>query len=675
MTNYRSVRTKAIGITAVTAGLAGVLGCGDELSAIDGEEVATTSQALVSTPVYTELTLQNGWVNAPAETRNAGVALVQGLVQFKGTIASGINGAPFNLPAAFRPSNDVYVSVNLSSGTMGRLRFQPGGAVTIEGSLASAQGLTSLEGVSFAPSSSGFTTLTLQNSWTTYPGSAAAAARIVGGVVHLRGAIRNGTTSTLFTLPAGFQPTVEQHVPINLCGNTPGRLHVFPSGVVSVEGGLSSAQCFTSLDGAKFVQSSSGFTTLTLQNGWIPYGSGTGTPGAKVIDGVVHLKGAISSGANNVVFTLPASMRPASTVHVLVDMCGATKGRLAIPSHGQVSLSTANFLNAQCFTSLDGVSFTRSDYAPIVLAPGWTNNALSTSSAAVALINGVAQFKGGIGTMGTNNLVFNVPAEVRPSADVYLPVVLCDANKGRLQITPAGDVFVSASNWSAAKCLTSLEGASYAVSTSGFTPLTLMNNWAQYNARPVAAKNINGTIRLSGAVANGTSGTIFDLPTAMSPPSDLFLPVDLCGGAKGRLYITPGGLATVVASNFSDAQCFTSLEGVQFALNTGGASAPTLQNGWVNAPYATRNVRHSRALGTVRFQGAVGSGIDAPIFTLPDDLRPTNDIHLEIDLCGGAQGRLRIQPSGAVTVRALGSFGDASCFTSLEGASYSPGAF
>jgi hypothetical protein len=44
---------------------------------------------------------------------------------------------------------------------------------------------------------------------------------------------------------------------------------------------------------------------------------------------------------------------------VKVDLCGATNGRLFIQADGTVSVQQQNgdpFSNAQCFTSLDGVS-------------------------------------------------------------------------------------------------------------------------------------------------------------------------------------------------------------------------------------------------------------------------------------------------------------------------------
>ena len=51
------------------------------------------------------------------------------------------------------------------------------------------------------------------------------------------------------------------------------------------------------------------------------------------------------------------------------------------------------------------------------------------------------------------------------------------------------------------------------------------------------------------------------------PAQEIFIPVDLCNGNNGRLDIEPGGVVSVEAENndFSQAQCFTSLDGASFA--------------------------------------------------------------------------------------------------------------
>ena len=102
------------------------------------------------------------------------------------------------------------------------------------------------------------TPLTLVNGWTNAPFSTSnAAVEKINGIVHFKGAIASGTTAVMFTLPAGFRPSKDVYVAVDLCNATNGRIHIVPSGVADVEaegGNFNNAQCFTSLDGASFVR-------------------------------------------------------------------------------------------------------------------------------------------------------------------------------------------------------------------------------------------------------------------------------------------------------------------------------------------------------------------------------------------------------------------------------------
>ncbi|HEX7839380.1 MAG TPA: trypsin-like serine protease [Kofleriaceae bacterium] len=672
----------------------GPLLCGSKIAAVVhhadialpsgvGEDDATIDPAWIAStiaPSYTELTLQNGWINAPFATRNAGVAMVSGIVHFKGAIGSG-TGSPFTLPVGFRPATSVYLPVDLCGSANGRLVIASSGVVTIEaegGTFSNAQCFTSLEGASFAPSASGFQSLTLGNGWTNAPfGTSNAAVENLRGIVHFKGAIASGTGSP-FTLPAGFRPATTVWLPVDLCSATNGRLVIQPSGVATIEaenGTLTNAQCFTSLDGAWFAQDPSSFTALTLQNGWVTAPFGNGAAGIEEISGIAHFKGAIASGTGTA-FTLPSAFRPATSVFVPVDLCSATKGRLVIAPSGAVSIQAENgaTTNAQCFTSLDGASFAITDFAPLTLLNGWTDTPFGTHSAGFSVVHGIVHFRGAISTGGTNPVAFTMPVGFRPATNVYVPVDLCGAKKGRLLIQPSGVVSVqAASAFSDAQCFTSLEEASFALSASGFTALGLQNAWtnAPFATRNAAVINDAGTIRFEGAIASGTTGLAFTLPVGFRPATSVYVPVDLCGAANGRLIIDPSGTVTVQAQTaFSDAQCFTSLEGASFALSASGYSALTLQNGWTNAPFATRNAAAISDAGIVRLQGAIASGTTGVAFTLPVGFRPATSVYVPVDLCGSTNGRLIIDPSGTVTVQAQGAFTDAQCFTSLEGASF-----
>ncbi|HEX9034043.1 MAG TPA: hypothetical protein VF834_19560 [Streptosporangiaceae bacterium] len=76
--------------------------------------------------------------------------------------------------------------------------------------------------------------------------------------------------------------------------------------------------------------------------------------------------------------------------------------------------------------------------------------------------------------------------------------------------------------------------------------------------------------------------------------------------------------------------------------------------------------------GIVQLQGALSTGLSntKPIqFTLPQGMRPSALVYVEVDLCNANNGRLYIQPNGQVFVYAEGGkTQNDRCFTSLDGA-------
>jgi hypothetical protein len=312
------------------------------------------------------------------------------------------------------------------------------------------------------------TPLTLINGWIAYPyGTAAPQVEKVGGIVHFKGAISTaGASAYPFVLPSGLRPAHIVWIPVDMCNAQNGRLIIWPSGIVEVQAqnAFSNAQCFTSLEGASFASSTSGFTSLSLINGWKPYGNGTGKPEVKVVNGVVHFEGAIASGTTNYAFILPKKFRPSHYVYIPVDMCDATNGRLWIAPSGYayVQAETA-FSYAQCFTSLDGAWFAQTDSGFTALSPvnGWLDGPYNTSPAEAANIGGIVHFKGSIDS-GSSTTVFTLPSFLTPSTYVFIPIDLCNATKGRLILYPNGQVVAQAETaFSNAQCFTSLDGASF----------------------------------------------------------------------------------------------------------------------------------------------------------------------------------------------------------------------
>jgi len=331
---------------------------------------AVAAPATHASVTWTRLTLLHGWRNSPHGTARAEVALVSGIVQFKGAISTtGNNAFPFVLPSRFRPATIVEVSADLSGAAKGVLVFSANGEVTVfaEKSFSAARHLTSLDGVSFAKSAGSFTALTLQNGWQGFGGVLQPAVRVISGIVHFEGDMHEttGANPIAFTLPPRFRPATSVSVKVDLCYANNGRLWIKPNGVVEVQAeanAFSLAQCNTQLDGASFARSSTSFKPLTLRNGWMNAPYGTSKAKVRLISGIVHFKGAISThGSNPVPFTLPRGFRPPTNVYVPVDLCGANDGQLWIQRNGVVTVQAegGDSAHARCFTSLDGVYFAR----------------------------------------------------------------------------------------------------------------------------------------------------------------------------------------------------------------------------------------------------------------------------------------------------------------------------
>jgi hypothetical protein len=353
-----------------------------------------------------------------------------------------------------------------------------------------------------------------------------------------------------------------------------------------------------------------------------------------------------------------------------------TSGNRQVHGHGALALLFSAVLLVALVAS--GSTLAVAQFVgptPLTLTNGWTNYSTSTSVATVEEVTGIVQLRGAISTSGTNPVAFTLPAALSPATNVYVPVDLCDATKGRLFIQPSGVVTVQAETaFSDAQCFTSLDGASFAPSTTGFTALTLVNGWvnAPFSTSNAEAQKINGFVHFKGAISTGTTGVFTTLPAPFRPTTDVYVPVDLCNATNGRIHIVPSGVVDVEAEGgtFSNAQCFTSLDGAWFAVAPSAFETLTLINGWTNGPFSTFIARAGGNYGIVYFRGAIASGTTPEPFVLPLTLRPVTTVYIHLDMCNATNGRLIIQSNGVAEVQAETAFSNAQCFTSLEGVSF-----
>jgi len=322
-----------------------------------------------------------------------------------------------------------------------------------------------------------FTGLTLVNGWTNAPFSTRnAASALSSGIVYLRGAIATtGTNAFPFTLPVGRRPSTSVYVPVNLCGATKGRLFIPTTGAVQVvaeNGTFSNAQCFTSLEGVSFAVSTAGFTPLTLVNGWTNAPFSTRNAAVINIGDTIHFQGAIASGSSAMAFTLPIGFAPSTNAYLPLDLCDGTKGRIFIDIGGAASIVAENgtFTNAQCFTSLEGVSYglnpaSGSGYTCLSAINGWTGMPFSTRNPCVKNDNGIIRLLGSVATStGATGPVIQLPVGMRPPTNTYVEADLFGGTQGRVLIQSTG--FVSAQSegpFSNAQGFTSLEGVLFSL--------------------------------------------------------------------------------------------------------------------------------------------------------------------------------------------------------------------
>jgi hypothetical protein len=118
--------------------------------------------------------------------------------------------------------------------------------------------------------------------------------------------------------------------------------------------------------------------------------------------------------------------------------------------------------------------------------------------------------------------------------------------------------------------LTALAG-SVSAQFLDFRALNLINGWEHYSSqtyRPSIAMDANNVVHLRGAMfqPSGTDPVAFILPKAYRPQERVFLPVSMINGAPGRLLVQPSGIVGMVAAgDHTDAQNFTSLDGVTYS--------------------------------------------------------------------------------------------------------------
>ena len=324
-------------------------------------------RAVVTGVSWHTLSLLSGWQSSQG-TYNSGDpswAVKAGVVYLSGSLHQPTAGfSEFAvLPAAARPAHSLVLPVYTVNGTTGDLYIQPTGEMFIFAS-SDAQAYTSLAGVSFPAATTAGHKLSLLDGWqSSQPGfgTGAPAYTVIGGVVHLAGALHQptGTNDEFAVLPPAARPARVLYLTVYTFEDSPGILQINPDGEMSAY--LGNAQSLTSLAGVSFPVAASAMHKLSLLNGWQSSQSAwdSGDPGYAVTGGVVHLSGSMhqQAGSSLVFAVLPPAARPRHQLWITTYTFDGAVGALRIQPSGVMSAFSLSGNSAQEYTSLAGIAY------------------------------------------------------------------------------------------------------------------------------------------------------------------------------------------------------------------------------------------------------------------------------------------------------------------------------
>lgn len=426
-------------------------------------------------------------------------------------------------------------------------------------------------------SSDGWTDLTLRNGWTGAANSCAPGVKLINDTITYRGALNgsgagNDNIAFCLTPPLNGSPDYTPFRTVDLgyvvvraamAGGATGSVIVQPPhpidpfasycAQISEDGPAElgpNAAAFTSLEGVSYDRTTNDAQGVDRDPEWVgtPYAwrghDGNQHEGAnvyaKLVDGFVRLQGIVtpssSSTAGALLLTLPDPAmfpeRPVSIPVVMAPSSNQIAGSVSITTSGEVvvlqSLTQA-LEDGLTGVSLDGVAFAVSSSAgaqPISLANGWS--AQNSHAVQARYDEGVVRLEGSV-TAGDTPTIGTLPAGMRPSKTVYVPVVSALFGlDSTIRIEPSGTITVIDPDGSMELIGISLEGVSFSAPkpfqcTGGClsaTPLTRNQNSGPFGTAGerwfVVTTTINGwqasEIQGRSITVNGVPVTAGQMP-------------------------------------------------------------------------------------------------------------------------------------------------------------------
>ncbi|HMR38505.1 MAG TPA: hypothetical protein PKE10_02955 [Candidatus Saccharibacteria bacterium] len=345
---------------------------------VTAKNIAGSSSAVsysAKTPLWDGLNLDNDW-----EIYSAGYALgftkatngeifLRGLVKKTGSVPE--NDVIAVLPPGYRPSQrNIYLTKN-GSNTTGRIDILTDGSILYRNGNT---GWISLDNIRFMPTGSSCTWSNLtyaSSNWANYGSSWGPLRACVDPTnrVHIEGLIKKNISGT----PPNYD--LISHFPTTATRSVYSRL--FPvhdhGGQASTAITVQDANQRSKLSWRNYLVSwlapsiayysgayTGTITNLTLQNGWVDYGTGGYAPPSYTKSGnIVTLSGMIKSGTitnPTTIANLPTGFRPSTRIIGLGVNSNAEKSvRVDVNTNGDIILTDSGITNG--WISLDNITF------------------------------------------------------------------------------------------------------------------------------------------------------------------------------------------------------------------------------------------------------------------------------------------------------------------------------
>jgi hypothetical protein len=324
-----------------------------------------------------------------------------------------------------------------------------------------------------APARLSWHTFKLLNDWTSAESvyhTGAPRWAVSHGIVYLAGSVRETSPQSVVIgqLPRAAWPARALGMQVYTFKGIPTDLQITADGTVLVIGSSPpNAQQITSLAGASYPARATARHRLSLLHGWttMPGSWHAGYPSYSLIDGIVHLSGAIRqpSGSNPMFARLPAGLRPAHVLYITIDTGNNDPGVLQILPTGAMYAGDGQ---AQQYSTLDGVTFPVASVSnrKLTLVGGWKSSQgiYSTGNPSYAVRVGVVYLSGSLHhQVSSGGLICTLPKALRPGHDLFFITYAVDGTTGFLEIAPSGQVWADSNPGSNSASFTSLASISF----------------------------------------------------------------------------------------------------------------------------------------------------------------------------------------------------------------------